>query len=400
VIAAALAPSSDLIIAAVRATPVNIPLEAPYRWSAGLFPGFTRTIIEVEASNGAVGIGEAGSHHAARLIEDELGPALVGADPYNLGACERRCLPPVRVAMNTEDESSVRAYGGVEMAIWDLIGRLENRSVASLLGGAIRDEVLFTEYFAFRVPTKGRGETTPLEVANYCARMLEEHDARFFEGKVGAVDLTTEIAMVREIRAAIGDEIPLRLDANMAWPTGVAREALRRLEPFNIRSIEEPVSTLEEQARLRASTSIAFSSHDPAIQKVPLLGVPDAFVLNLTALGGIRRMLAFVSACDAFGVDVWSYSPDTGVGTAAFIQVAAAVDALRQPSQTLLRWHQDDVIEGGPMQVKNGGLAVPTGAGLGVSLDPEALQRCHVRFLEHGPYDHYLDPARSHRYGP
>ena len=390
---------SDITIAAVRATPINIPLEAPYRWSAGLFPGFTRTIVEVEASNGAIGIGEAGSHHAARLIEEQLGPALIGADPHNLGACERRCLPPVRVAMNTEDDSSLRAFGGIEIALWDLIGKLENRSLASLLGGAIRDEVPFTEYFAFRVPTNGCGETTPAEVANYCATMVEQHDARFLEGKVGAVELSTEIAMVREIRAAVGDEIPLRLDANMTWSTSLAREALRRLEPFNIRSIEEPVATLEEQARLRASTTIAFSSHDPAIQKVPFLGVPDAFVLNLAAVGGIRRMLSFVSACEAFGVDVWSYSPDTGVATAAFLQLAAAVEALRQPSQTLLRWHTDDVIEGGPMKVSHGILPVPTGAGLGVSLDRAALRRCHARFLDAGPYDHYLDPSRSHRYG-
>ena len=389
---------SDVTIASVRATPVNIPLEAPYMWSAGLFPGFTRTIIEVEASNGAVGIGEAGNHRAARLIEDELAPALLGADPYNLAACERRCLPPVRVAMNTEDDSLLRAYGGIETALWDLIGKLEDRPLASLLGGAIRTEIPFSEYFAFRVPTNGIGETTPTEVAAYCARMIEQHDARSLEGKVGVNDLATEVTLVREIRAAVGPDIPLRLDANMAWPLAVAREALHRLEPFEVRSIEEPVATLEEQARLRASTSIAFSSHEPAIEKVPYLGVPDAFVLNLTALGGIRKALAFAAACEAFGVDVWAYSPDTGVGTAAFLHVAAATESIGQPSQTLLRWHTDDVIEGGPMQVEQGVLTLPPGPGLGVTLDRDALARCHARFVDDGPYDHYLDPTRTHRY--
>lgn len=386
-------------VSAVRATPVNIPLRAPYRWSAGIFPGFTRTIVEIEASNGAIGIGEAASYRAASIITDELAPRLIGADAFNIGVCERRCLPPVRVAVNTEDDSVVRAWGAVEMALWDLVGKLENRSLAGMLGGAIRDEVPFTEYFAFRVLTNGHGETTPLEVASYCARMVEDHDARFLEGKVGAVHLTTEVAMMREIRSAVGDSVPLRLDANMAWSTGEARDALRRLAPFNVRSIEEPVATLEEQARLRASTSIAFSSHDPAIQKVPQLGVPDAFVVNLTALGGIRRTLAFVSACEAFGIDVWFYSPATGVETAAILQVAAAVEALKQPSQTLLRWQTDDVIEQGPLVVKHGTLPVPDEPGLGVTLERQALRRCHRRFLDHGPYDHYLEPDRPHRYG-
>lgn len=389
----------SVTVSVVRATPVNIPLRAPYRWSAGTFPGFTRTIVEIEASNGAVGIGEAASHRAARIVAEELGPRLVGADPFNLGICERRCLPPVRVALNTEDDSIVRAWGAVEIALWDLIGKLENRSLADLLGGAIREEVPFTEYFAFRVLTHGHGETTPLEVASYCARMVEEHDARYLEGKVGAVSLATEVAMVREIRSAVGDEMPLRVDANMAWSTSEARDALRRLAPFNLRSIEEPVATLEEQARLRASTSIAFSSHEPAIQKVPQLGVPDAFVVNLTAMGGIRRTLSFVSACEAFGIDVWFYSPATGVETAAILQVAAAVEALKQPSQTLLRWQTDDVIEQGPHVVKHGALPVPNDPGLGVTLEKQALRRCHQRFLDHGPYDHYLEPARRHRYG-
>lgn len=391
--------SADVTVAAVRVTPINIPLRAPYRWSAGIFPGFTRTIVEVEASNGAIGIGEAGSYRAARVIEDDLGPRLIGANPFNLGACERRCLPPIRVAINTDDVSIVRAWGAVEMALWDLIGKLANRSLASLLGGPIRDGVPFTEYFAFRIPTDGHGETTPVEVASYCARMVEEHDAQFLEGKVGAVDLSTEVAMMREIRSAVGDEMPIRLDANMAWSVGEARDALRRLAPFNVRSVEEPVATLEEQARLRASTSIAFSSHEPAIQKVPYLGVPDAFVVNLTALGGIRRTLDFVSACEAFGIDVWFYSPATGVETAELLHVTAAADALKQPSQTLLRWHVDDVIEGGPMVVHHGALRLPDGPGLGVTLDKEALRRCHARFIDHGPYDHYLEPARSFRYG-
>jgi L-alanine-DL-glutamate epimerase-like enolase superfamily enzyme len=63
------------VIARVRATPVNIPLEAAYLWSVGSFPGFTKTIVEVEADDGTVGVGEAPNHRAAQILDD-LGPRL------------------------------------------------------------------------------------------------------------------------------------------------------------------------------------------------------------------------------------------------------------------------------------------------------------------------------------
>jgi glucarate dehydratase len=386
-------------IEAIRATPVNIPLEAPYRWSVGAFPGFSKTVIEVEAGNGAIGIGEAPSAWAAQIVEQSLAPRLRGADPRNLEDCEARGLPPVRVMRNADDDSLRRAYGAVEMALWDLRGKLESRSVAELLGGRVRDSVRFSEYFAPRYESGGRGgETTPAEIAAYCARMAEEHESTWFEGKVGVFSVATEAKIVREVRAAIGSDAVLRLDANMRWSVTTAREALHRFEPYDVRSIEDPARSIEEMARLRQSTSISFSTHDPNLRAAAAHGVPEAFVINLTALGGIRRTLGFVSACEELGIDVWFYSPDSGIANAAYLQVAAATEWIGQPSQTLLRWHTDDVIKGGPMRPRGNRLDVPEGPGFGVEIDREALQRCHERFLADGPYDQYGDPSRPGRY--
>jgi glucarate dehydratase len=383
-------------ITGIKAIPVNIPLEAPYRWSVGTFPGFSKTIVEVETDAGITGIGEAPNPYVAPLIEATLGPALQGADPYDLADCERRCLPPIRVLKNTDDDAIRRAFGGVEMALWDLIGKLERKSVASLLGGRVRDTVAFTEYFALRLACDGRGgEANAADVARYCARMQEEHGSTAFEGKVGVESVGTEVAIVREVREAIGPDSLLRLDANMGWSTTVARDALRQFERFDVQSVEEPVRSLAEMARLRSSTSIAFSSHEPDLKTGVALGVPDAFVINLTALGGIRRSLSFIAACEELGVDVWFYSPDAGIANAAYLQVAAATEWISRPSQTLLRWHTDDVIAEGPFRPERNLIPVPDGPGLGVTLDRAALARCHERFLADGPYDQYTDPTRS-----
>ncbi len=399
--ATALDAPGDLRIAQIRTTPVNIGLKAAYEWSAGYFPGFTKTIVEVETESGLVGVGEAPNSWSAQIIEHAIAPRLVGGDPRDLAACERRALPPFEVMRNTEDESLLRAYGGVEMALWDLGGKVQGRPVAALLGGFVRSEIPYTEYFAPRMASESAGgESSPADVARYCARMQEEHGARAFEGKVGVGDLSFEVAMVREIRRAIGEETPLRLDANMGWSLITAREALRRLAPFNIRSIEDPVATLQEMARLRPSTDVSFSTHIPELGLVAQLGVPDAVVVGIGALGGISRTVAFAHACQHLGVELWFYSPDTGVANAAYRQVAAAVEWIGEPSQTLMRWHADDVVEGGPIAPHNGAIEASRAPGLGVTLDSAAMRRCHEAFQVEGAYDQYLHPERPGTYGP
>jgi len=386
-------------IRAIRATPINIPLEAPYRWSVGVYPGFSKTIVEIETSEGVTGVGEAPSARSAALIDRYLAPALLGADPRDFADCERRALPPARVSKNTEDQSAQYAFGGIEMALWDIAGKLAGQSVARLLGGRVRDHVAFTEYFAPRLRHDGRGgEDRPATIAAYCARMVEEHGSTAFEGKVGVYDISTEVAIIREVRAAIGDDRLLRVDANMRWTVAAARHALRRFEQYNVDSIEDPVGSFEEMQRLRETTRIAFSSHDPSLKSAARLGVPDAFCLNLAALGGIRRTVAFVGACRELGLDIWFYSPDTGIANAAYLQVAGAMSWISQPSQTLLRWHSDDVTEGGPPQPENGVISVPDEPGLGVTLDRSALARCAERYAIEGEYNQFHDPSRGELY--
>jgi glucarate dehydratase len=370
-------------IIGVRATPISIPLDAAYEWSCGLVAGFSRTIVEVEDSDGVVGLGESPSPADADAINNVLGPSLIGADPYDLADCERRCLPLIRELRTITDPSSLHAYTGIEIALWDIVGKLEGRPLYSLLGGRSRMAAPFTEYFCFREGF----EQTPLEVASYCAQMIELHGARALEGKVGARELETDVAMVREIRAAVGDEIPIRLDANMAWTTAQARMALRRFEEFNILSVEEPVATIQEMARIRSTTTIGFSAHEANLQDAVRLGAPDAFVVQFGMFGGIRRTLKFMAACEEFGVNVWFKSPDAGVATAAQIHITAAIESVTEPSQTLLRWHADEVIAEGPFVPKDGEVPPPDGPGLGVTLDPVALARCAERYASEGSLD-------------
>jgi glucarate dehydratase len=372
-------------IAKVRATPVNIPFTAPYRFSYGSIASLTKTVIEVETEDGVIGLGECadGDRSADVIAADEK---LVGLDVRDVSTAERRIVPGMRYTPWGNVLASRRVFGGIEMAIWDARGKTEGVPLHLLLGGAVRTEIPHSEYFSYRFAgPRDPGEASPVEVARYCARMIEEHGSTIFEGKMGTVGLDEELTMVREIRAAIGDR-PLRLDANGGWTVPTAREVLRKVEAFDIQWFEEPVETYEEMAELRKHTSVSFSAHAIDLPKAAALRCPDTIVTNINEHGGIRRTVDFIRACEAFGVGFRFHSGETGIASAAYLHLTAAIEHVREASQTLFRWYADDVIEGGPFVMKNGVVKVPEGPGLGVTLDPVALKRCHERFLVEGSF--------------
>jgi glucarate dehydratase len=374
-----------LKITDLRATPVNIPFVAPYRFSYGAMASVTKTVVEVETSDGIVGLGEvADGDRAADVLRQR--DKLIGLDIRDLHAAERRIVPAMRYTPWGNILAQRRVFGGIEMAMWDARGRIEGASLALLLGGAVRTEIALTEYFSYRLPGANHpGEASPADIARYCATMIEQHGSTAFEGKLATVSLDEEVRMVREVRAAIGDRM-LRLDANGAWTVPTAREAFRRLDPFVIHYYEDPVETYEEMAQLRNFTRASFCTHLIDLPKAARLKAPDAIVTNLNELGGIRRTVDFIRACETLDVAFRFHAGETGIGSSAYLQVSAATEHVREPSQTILRWYGDDVIEGGPLSPKNGVLKLPEGPGLGIDLDRKALKRCHERFLSEGAF--------------
>ncbi len=385
-------------ITGLRATPINMPHDAPMWWTGGLYPGTSKTIVEVETDEGVVGLGEAPSVDVLPTIE-AMGERLIGRDPIDIAACESLCVPPWQIVQNTDDSSVVKAFGAIEIALWDIRGKVWEQPLYKLLGGAVRKQIPFTEYFAFRPERDGAGgEMTPEAVVDYCLRMRAEHGSTFFEGKLILGDPLLEIRTVRLLREALGPEAMLRLNSNMQWSLASARQVLRAIEPYDIRNYEDPVATFEEMAQLRKHSAIPFSSHLPNLRRAVALGVPDTIVTNFAVLGGINRAIRFIGACEAMGVGFWCYSGDAGVCTAAYLHVTAATQWIHEPSQSLFRWQIADVVEGGPFRQTNNVVPVPEGPGLGVTLDRSSLDFLHRHFVDHGPLDHFHDPAAPGRF--
>ena len=375
-------------IARVEAWPVNVPLEAAYEMAPGFVCGIHRTIARVTTEDGVVGLGESAAPEDAGDLRGELGQKLVGLDTNALREELGRADRP---APNHRSDSKVlisNPLAAVEIALWDVAAREADVPLYELLGGAVRRGIPFTEYFAYR---EGR-EQSPGQVAAFCAQMVEEHGSTSFEGKVAVRSVEDDIRLVREVRAAIGPERMLRIDANMGWRLETARRALALVEPYDVANAEEPVGSFTELADLRSSTTTPFSAHTPDVELAARLGAPDTIVIGLSYCGGIAGTRRFIADCEAAEVGFWFYSGDLGIATAAYLHMAAATPYLSRPSQSLLRWTTDDVIAGGPFSPAGGFVPVPETPGLGVELDEAAVARGAERFAREGPYDFYSGP--------
>jgi len=381
-------------IRAIRATPILVPLEAPYLWSYGALDGFTKTVVEVETTDGVVGIGEAPSHGSAAII-GAWAERLTGLDPLDIAGLERRVLPSMPFAHSVTDHATRGAWGGLEIALWDLRGKLWGQPVANLLGGIHRREIPFTDYFSYRLAEAGKGgEQSIGAVVDYCLGLREAHGTTWFEGKVSDPDLGANIRLVQALRLALGPDAMLRIDSNQAFSLPSCVYLAPAFEEAGVRNWEDPTPDWTAMRRLRGRTTIPFSGHNTDIGKAVAYGVPDAIVSDVAGLGGFAAALRFVSACAGAGVDFWCYSGGSGLETAAYLHLCAAHPHIREPNQSLLRQQPFDVIAEGPWVPKNNHLALPEGPGLGVTLDRDRLKYCARLLQERGVPNKYLDPDR------
>jgi glucarate dehydratase len=379
------------LIESVKATAVNVPMVAPYRFSFGTLASFTTTIVEVTDRDGVTGLGESPHGDQVSLVE-EFGRRLVGLAPDALNEAEGRCVATTGFSLWADAAAERRAFGAIEMAMWGLRARREGRPLCDLLGGRVRDEVAFTEYFALRVGA----ESTPADVVDYCVRMAAEFDSPAFEGKLGVLPVEVEMTMVRDLVRELGPGKLQRLDANGAFTVATARQVCRQLEHHGVGWLEDPCRTLDEMSRLRADgVAVSFSTHEAALVRAARAGVPDGICVDIAELGGIRRSQSFLRACDAFGIDFWCYSGDAGVMTAAYLHLTASEPSIIRPHQSLFRFTADVALAQGRFSPRAGVLPVPDEPGLGVTLDRAAVARMADRYRSEGAMAAWENGYRS-----
>lgn len=364
-------------IALVRATPVRVPVTRSAAMSQGTRTEITSTIVEVETDTGLVGVGETRGEWAAAIINDRLGPKLIGFPVAELHSAKKACLPRYLDFGFVEQRLLVSAFSGVEMALWDLLGKKSGLPLFRLLGGPARERAPFAAY-AYNVDlAEGYSEAqVPSIMAQLAQRMIKGTGSNLFEFKIGRHSVACDIATVQAVRKEVGPDVQLAVDVNMAFTLDDARRFFDSVADADLSNVEEPTAALSDVERLRKEFGVPVSTHCPnldALRSYPLI---DAVVSDINYHGGIEGAIEMIQAASSNHRRFWLRAMwELGIAWAAMCHVGMARPELDRPAQALIHLAADDLIVGDPWLLREGGVRPPDLPGLGVELDRGALRR-------------------------
>ena len=393
------AAARDFVITDIRTTTVSVPLEAPLRHAAGAHWGrFVRTIVEVETSDGLVGLGEmGGGGQSAEAAMSSLREYLIGHNPFDLEALRFKICNPTASLYNNR----VQLHAAIEFACLDLIGRRLGVAVHDLLGGRLRDEVPFASYLFFRYPDPetGIGEVrTPDQLVAHATQLREAEGFHVHKLKGGVYAPDYEIDCYRALAEAFPDD-RLRYDPNCGLSVADSVRVIDRISDLNNDYLEDPTWGLNGMRAIRRPglllatntlvvdfEQLATNVLDPAI---------DVILLDTTFWGGIRPSIKAAAICETFQLPISVHSSgELGIQLATMLHLGAVLPNLTYAADAHYHHLRDDVIVGGKMPYANGTIAVPSGPGLGVELDRDKVEKFAEEYQRLGNYTYDRDPGR------
>jgi muconate cycloisomerase len=357
-------------ITSIRCVPVLCPRKRNFgdatRTALGVAAFSDYTIVFVETDAGITGLGEVDSVFKRRgsLLRHDLTeglvPVLIGEDPFRIAAI----LQKMDRALDGVEE----AKAGIEMALWDIVGKALKTPVYNLLGGKVRDRVPLSYSIPFGDP-KDMAEL---------ARERVKWGHRTVKVKVGSEDAVRDIAAVKLIREAVGPDIKLRVDGNMGWQTAKqAVQVILEMEKQNLELVEQPLPAhdLDGMAEIRRNISAPLMADESirsprAAMQVIRHQAADIANVYVTEAGGLFNASRIFAMCEAANIPCMIGSmPEFGIGTAAQIHLGVAMTNLGPDSDTCgVLYHQEDLLKT-PLRIEKGFAYPPEAPGLGVEVD-------------------------------
>lgn len=362
-------------IARVEAIPYALPFRSPYATARGTLDRREMVLLRLRTDGGAEGLGEAvpltlRGGAGTREIQAQIESAAERLEGVDLATGDAE---PLDVAIATMLELArprrlaAPALAALECALLDLAAKLAGKPLWQLLNA---DRAAPVKCNATLVA----GE--PALVAHDANAWAAEGFATF-KLKLGAG--FDDVATVREVRAAVGSEARLRLDANQAWGVRDAIATLRELEPFEVELCEQPVAGLRAMARVARDVDIALAADEAVASEADAHRAIQRracrfATAKLSKVGGIGGATTISRVLPTY----LSSALDGPVGIAAAAhcaQVITPVDlAHGLATQRLLA----SSIAARECELRNGLLELPTGPGLGIELDDAALERHRI----------------------
>ena len=364
---------------------VFVPFHRAAEWGAGKRPGTTRLIVQVHTADGTVGVGETIClwEFVEPVLARTIIPLILREDACDI---ERLCKKVEGAGYYHHQRALVAALCGVEMALWDIVGKQAGMPLHKLWGGGYRRQIPLVGYVQAKQPEDAAEAATRFVAEGY----------QTIKVKIGMTP-ASDLAIVRATREAIGRAVKLRADVNGAWTIGTAKRMLRELEAFDLEYVEQPLQMddLRGHAELRRQFSTPIALDESAYTMQEVLNIiraeaADVLLLDPHQAGGLLRCRKAAAIAEATGLPITLHSgAELGFSTAAYLHLAATLPNLMLALDTQYSNQSDDVVTE-PHHCEHGMMPVPTGAGLGMQLRDEKLSLYKTEAIP----DPYLDPTK------
>jgi glucarate dehydratase len=408
-------PAQGPRIREVRVTPIAIT-DPPLLNAAGLHaPYALRTVMEIVTDDGISGISEIPGNVAINEALASAGDVIRGMDVFHLNpirrALEQRYGKDAsgdRGLTPWDQRKLVHIFSAVEVACMDIIGKVTSRPVVDLLGGKMRDAVPFAAYLFYK--PEGAGGTLgfgtdpdatgwaegrqaaaldPAGMVCQAQSMCKHFGFKSIKLKAGVFEPQQETDAIIALHEAFGDSVPLRIDPNGVWCMDTALKYGQLLKP-HIEYLEDPVRGQADMAALRQALGIPLATNmcTTSFEDLPSsfrLHSEDIILSDHHFWGGLTASMHLAAICKTFGRELSMHSNShLGISLAAMVHLGAALPDFHHALDTHYPWQSEEIIQGGRLKFEDGSVAVPSGPGLGVELNREALERLHQNYLSCG----------------
>lgn len=351
-----------------------IPTEGQVFSRSGVRNTRAATLIQVDTDDGISGIGSASGN--SQLIEfivaKVLKPLIVGMDPMNIDAIwDTAYIRGGHKEFGTRG-AGVVALSGMDIALWDILGKVRGEPLYRMLGGKVRDKV--PVYATALYPEE------PSKVAKR-ARGFADQGFHGVKIKVG-FDLDQDISIVRAVRRELGKDFVVMTDANQGYSIDVGIKAAQAFADAGAFWLEEPlfVEDVEGHAilRERGRTPIAVGENLQtayAFADFVFRGAVDFLQPDVARAGGITEIRKIASLAAKHRTPMSFHTWGDAVALAASVHLSAALkDSIVMELDYTYNPLRDDLLRE-PIVMQNGYLTPPERPGLGIELNHEALQR-------------------------
>ena len=338
-------------------------------------------LVKVTATDGTHGWGE--RYGPAAVIEagiDMLRPVVLGENALEneviWSHMYRKTLDVARRGV------LMASLSAIDIALWDLKGKLLNLSVSTLLGGAQRTKIRPYATGLYFTDKEHPSKDFEEEVKQYLAMGFKA-----IKMKVG-LGIEKDFQHVKKMRQLIGDDIQLMVDSNHAYTLNEASALARKIEPFDITWFEEPISPefYEQYHELRLKTSIPIAGGECeylrfGFQQLLKNRSVDVIQPDICASGGLTEAKRIAALASTYGVDLVPHTWGTSIGIHVALHFIANLESIpgrMHNADFLIEYDQTEnslreELTSPPIEMSNGFIKVPTTPGLGIQVNEEAL---------------------------